>query len=51
MSAFADGVIEYSLEPIEEDGTLATVNVIEGGVNDSRGGPEAEGSSSDVVEE
>ena len=51
MSAFADGVIEDSTEPVEEDGTLATVNVVEGGVNDGRGSPEAEGNSSDVGEE
>lgn len=43
MGTFADGIVDYSTESVEEDGALAAVDGVEGGVEDDGADAEAEG--------
>lgn len=51
VGPFADGVVNDSTETVEEDGALAAVDGVEGGVEDGGADAEPEGGASHVRQE
>lgn len=51
MSTFADGFVDDTAKTIEQDGALAAVDGVEGGVGNGSDGSEAEGGACEVCEE